>query len=57
MAFARTVGLQAAEARIDYVEIVDPTSLAPVSRAEPGSRMLVAAYVGATRLIDNIMLP
>jgi pantoate--beta-alanine ligase len=54
---AATEILQAAEARIDYVEIVDPTSLAPVSRAEPGSRMLVAAYVGATRLIDNIMLP
>jgi pantoate--beta-alanine ligase len=49
--------LEASGARIDYVEIVEPTSLARVARAEPGSRMLVAAYVGATRLIDNVMLP
>jgi pantoate--beta-alanine ligase len=46
-----------AGARVDYVEIVDPRSLAPVGRAEPGSRMLVAAFVGATRLIDNVALP
>ncbi len=49
--------LEAAEARIDYVEIVDPVSLRPVSRGEPGSRMLVAAFIGATRLIDNVALP
>jgi pantoate--beta-alanine ligase len=49
--------LEAAGARVDYVEIVDPTSLQPVARAEPGSRMLVAAFVGTTRLIDNLGLP
>jgi pantoate--beta-alanine ligase len=49
--------LEASQARIDYVEIVDPVSLARLPRAESGSRMLVAARVGATRLIDNIMLP
>jgi pantoate--beta-alanine ligase len=52
---ARALG--AAGARVDYVEIVHPTSLRRVARAEPGSRMLVAAYVGATRLIDNVALP
>src|SRR5919198_1929213 len=45
--------IAAAGARVDYVEIVHPTSLRPVAYAEPGSRMLVAAFVGATRLIDN----
>ncbi|HET7754151.1 MAG TPA: pantoate--beta-alanine ligase [Anaeromyxobacteraceae bacterium] len=49
--------LAAAGARVDYVEIVDPETLAPVQRAAPGSRMLVAAHVGATRLIDNAALP
>ena len=49
--------LVAAGARIDYVEIVHPTRLTRVARAETGSRMLVAAFVGATRLIDNVALP
>ncbi len=49
--------LAAAGARVDYVEIVHPESLASVARAEPGSVMLVAAFVGKTRLIDNVRLP
>ena len=49
--------LQIAGARVDYVEIVDPRSLQRVARAESGSRMLVAAFIGATRLIDNVALP
>jgi pantoate--beta-alanine ligase len=49
--------LLAAGARVDYVEVVHPTSLVPVGRAETGSRMLVAAFVGTTRLIDNVALP
>jgi pantoate--beta-alanine ligase len=55
---ARAAGrLEAAGVRIDYVEIVHPDTLAPVERAEPGSVMLVAAFVGGTRLIDNLRLP
>jgi pantoate--beta-alanine ligase len=46
-----------AGARVDYVEIVEPAGLRPVARAEPGSVMLVAAFVGRTRLIDNLRLP
>jgi pantoate--beta-alanine ligase len=42
--------------RADYLAIVDPDSLEPVSRAETGSVVLVAARVGATRLIDNVIL-
>ena len=49
--------IAAAGARVDYVEIVDARTLAPVARAEPGAVMLVAAFVGTTRLIDNVTLP
>ena len=49
--------LEAAGARVDYVEIVDPLTLEPVAEAVPGSVMLVAAFVGTTRLIDNMVLP
>jgi len=45
-----------AGARVDYVEIVDATTLAPLARAAPGAQLLVAAFVGATRLIDNVTL-
>ncbi|HTP25586.1 MAG TPA: pantoate--beta-alanine ligase [Anaeromyxobacteraceae bacterium] len=48
--------LEAAGARVDYVEVVEGVSLRRVERVEPGSRMLVAAFVGATRLIDNVAL-
>ena len=49
--------LTEAGVRVDYVEIVHPDTLAPVERADAGSVMLVAAHVGATRLIDNVRLP
>jgi pantoate--beta-alanine ligase len=49
--------IEAAGARVDYVEVVHPETLAPVERADPGSIMLVAAFVGKTRLIDNQRLP
>jgi pantoate--beta-alanine ligase len=49
--------LEAAGARVDYAEIVHPESLQPLERVAPGSRMLVAAYLGTTRLIDNAPLP
>jgi pantoate--beta-alanine ligase len=49
--------LEAAGLRVDYVEVVDPDTLTPVARAEPGAVVLVAAYAGTTRLIDNTRLP
>lgn len=49
--------LLAAGARVDYVEVVHPETLAPVARAEPGAVMLAAAFFGTTRLIDNVRLP
>lgn len=47
--------LAAAGLREDYVELVDSTSLKPVSHVTPGqtARMIVAAFAGKTRLIDN----
>jgi pantoate--beta-alanine ligase len=38
--------------KIDYVEITDE-ELNPVEEAKEGDRILVALYVGSTRLIDN----
>jgi pantoate--beta-alanine ligase len=43
--------------RVDYVELVHPATLVPVAEAVPGTRLLVAAFLGRTRLIDNLALP
>jgi pantoate--beta-alanine ligase len=42
--------------RLDYFEIVDPDTLDPVERISQKTLVAVAAYVGATRLIDNVVL-
>jgi pantoate--beta-alanine ligase len=42
--------------RLDYLEIRDPESLAPLATVDRAGVMLVAAFVGPTRLIDNIRL-
>ncbi len=44
-------------ARLDYFEIVDPDNLNPVESVSAGALAAVAAFVGKTRLIDNILLP
>ena len=43
--------------RIDYIALVDWNTLEPVETAAPGALFAVAAHVGATRLIDNTILP
>ena len=43
--------------RLDYFEIVDPDLLEPVEDIRKGGLVAVAAYVGSTRLIDNIVVP
>ena len=40
-------------ARLDYVEFVDPDTLRPVDPVRRGCRMVMAVFVGRTRLIDN----
>jgi pantothenate synthetase len=41
---------------MDYLEIVDGGSLEAVQEVREGSLVVVAAWVGGTRLIDNILL-
>jgi len=52
---ARTVAAEPL-ALLDYAEVVDPDTLAPLDIVAPGAevRLLVAAWVGGTRLIDNV---
>src|SRR5579871_5314828 len=42
--------------RLDYFEIVNPETLDPVQDVSQGALVAVAAYVGSTRLIDNLLL-
>jgi pantoate--beta-alanine ligase len=43
--------------RIDYLAVVDPDTLLPLEDVAAGALLAVAAYVGNTRLIDNVLLP
>ncbi len=43
--------------KIDYVEAVEAETLAPLARADRPGRILAAAWLGRTRLIDNVPLP
>jgi pantoate--beta-alanine ligase len=45
-----------AAVRLDYFELVDPDTLDPVGDISAGALAAVAAFVGNTRLIDNILL-
>jgi pantoate--beta-alanine ligase len=42
--------------RLDYFQIVDANSLDQVEVADEGALVAVAAFVGTTRLIDNLVL-
>jgi pantoate--beta-alanine ligase len=41
---------------VEYIAIVEPTALAPVNQADASTVVAIAARVGRTRLIDNILL-
>jgi len=41
---------------VDYLEIVDPDTLEPVKEIHQTALAAVAAFIGTTRLIDNIVL-
>jgi pantoate--beta-alanine ligase len=43
-------------ARIDYVTVADPHTLRPVQTIQAPAVALIAAHLGNTRLIDNILL-
>jgi pantoate--beta-alanine ligase len=55
VAAARTA-LEGQVDRVDYVELRDAETLAPVARLERPAVLLVAAFIGKTRLIDNALL-
>ena len=48
--------LEKAGLRVDYVEAVDAATLEPAKKVGKGVCVLVAAYCGKTRLIDNCVL-
>lgn len=47
---------QESGARLDYLEIVDPDTLEAVDPVVSSALVAVAAFVGTTRLIDNVAL-
>ncbi|MDE2043427.1 MAG: pantoate--beta-alanine ligase, partial [Alphaproteobacteria bacterium] len=51
---ARTKLAQAGFGPIDYLELADEETLAPLSANAPRARLFAAAYLGRTRLIDNL---
>lgn len=48
--------LEASRGQIDYIECVDPQSLTAVETAKADTRMVMAVFIGRTRLIDNCPL-
>jgi pantoate--beta-alanine ligase len=42
--------------RVEYIAVAEPTALAPVDQADASTVVALAARVGRTRLIDNIIL-
>ncbi|MBN2680415.1 MAG: pantoate--beta-alanine ligase, partial [Acidithiobacillaceae bacterium] len=42
---------------VDYLELRDSQSLQLLDHGLPGARWFAAAYLGQTRLIDNVMIP
>jgi pantoate--beta-alanine ligase len=49
--------LDAAGFRVNYVAVRDPDTLKPLSGPVKKGRVLVAAFLGPTRLIDNVPVP
>jgi pantoate--beta-alanine ligase len=50
-------GMSAVPVRIDYIAVCDPDTLRPLADTSRGALLAIAAFIGATRLIDNILLP
>ena len=43
--------------RLDYAEVIDPDTLLPLNDISGGALVAIAAWVGTTRLIDNLIIP
>jgi pantoate--beta-alanine ligase len=48
--------LEDPQVRVEYLQIVNPTTLEPITSVDEPALALVAAWVGETRLIDNQLL-
>jgi pantoate--beta-alanine ligase len=57
IAAGKRVLAQESRVRLDYFEIVDPDTLDPVLEVTRSALVAIAALVGNTRLIDNMLLP
>jgi pantoate--beta-alanine ligase len=56
VALGRAVLTAVPAVEVEYLAVVEPERLEPVARADAGAVVMVAARVGKTRLIDNIIL-
>jgi pantoate--beta-alanine ligase len=56
VAAGRAVMAEEPRVKVDYVEVVDWGKLQPVEVVGAGTLFAVAAWVGATRLIDNAVI-
>lgn len=52
----RNILQEGKDVRVDYVEVVDADDMAPLDDIRDNTMIAVAAYVGGTRLIDNIIV-
>ena len=52
----KQVILSESGAKLDYFAVVDPDTLDPVDKVSRGTLIAVAAWIGTTRLIDNLLL-
>jgi pantoate--beta-alanine ligase len=52
----RAVMLAEKDVQVDYVEVSDPDTLEPIRTMQERVVLLVAARIGATRLIDNLLV-
>ena len=54
LAVARAKLVEAGFAKVDYLALVDAETLEPLDHAQGEMRLIAAATIGSTRLIDNI---
>jgi pantoate--beta-alanine ligase len=55
MAVGRRVLEREPTVAVEYLGVADPAALEPVTRVNPGTVAMIAAKVGRTRLIDNVV--
>ncbi|MBV9008990.1 MAG: pantoate--beta-alanine ligase [Verrucomicrobia bacterium] len=56
VSLARQMTAETKGARVEYISIVDGATLEPVKQVRANAVMLLAVFIGKTRLIDNLRL-